>query len=199
MKDLLAPKTTQKAQVIPLRVTYNCTLSNKKQIIRNHWSILETNKALDRTFPVETVIAFHKNKSLKQLIGGNTIRNNNIKKLGNKYEGKCTPCKSGIWSLCCLQVQNTHSFCSQQNGWIFTIFHSVNCKRDFVIYLLECQKCHIQYVSKAETDFNLRLNNHRKNVYKPDAIPASHHFAVKDYIFNRDVSFIIIEQICKST
>ena len=68
-----------------------------------------------------------------------------------------------------------------------------------MIYLLECQKCHIQYVGKAETDFNLRLNNHRRNVYKPDAIPAPHHFAVKDHIFNRDASSIIIEQIRKST
>ena len=40
---------------------------------------------------------------------------------------------------------------------------STNCKSDFVIYLLECKKCHIQYVGKAETDFNLRLNNHHKD------------------------------------
>ena len=55
------------------------------------------------------------------------------------------------------------------------------------------------FIGKVETDFNLRLNNHRKNVYKADAIPASRHFAMKDHIFDRDASFIIIEQICKST
>ena len=33
------------------------------------------------------------------------------------------------------------------------------------------------------------------DVYKADAIPASHHFAMEDHIFNRDASFIIIEQI----
>ena len=109
------------------------------------------------------------------------------------------PCKSGIRPLCRLQVQNTHSFRSQQNGRIFTIFHQVNCKSDFAIYLLECKKCHIQYVGKAETDFNLRLNSHRKDVYKADAIPGSRHFAMKHHIFNRDASFIIIQQIRKST
>ena len=97
-----------------------------------------------------------------------------------------------------MQVQNPYSFRSQQNGRIFTIFHQVNCKRDFGIYLLECEKCHIQYVGKAETDFNLRLKNHSNDVYKADAIPASRHFAVKDHIFNRDATFIIIEQIHKS-
>ena len=48
-KDLLTPKTTQKVQVLPLIVTYNCKLPNIKQIIQNRWSIL-TNKALEKTF-----------------------------------------------------------------------------------------------------------------------------------------------------
>ena len=88
--------------------------SQYKKIIRNHWSILKTNKALEKTFPVESIITFRKNKNLKQLIGRNTIQNDkNIKISSNKYEEKCTPCKSGIRSLCCLQVQNTHSFRSK--------------------------------------------------------------------------------------
>ena len=85
---------------------------------------------------------------------------------------------------CVVYRYKTHSFRSQQNGRIFTIFHQVSCKSDFLIYLLECQKCHIQYVGKTETDFNLRLNNHLKDVYKADAIPALRHFAMKDHIFN---------------
>ena len=71
--DLLTPRTTQKVQVLPLTLTYNRTLPNIKQIIRNHWSILNTYKALEKTFSVEPVIAFCKNISLKQLIGGNTV------------------------------------------------------------------------------------------------------------------------------
>ena len=31
------------------------------------------------------------------------------------------------------------------------------------------------YVGKAETDFNLRLNRHRIDVYKADAISATRH------------------------
>ena len=64
-KNLLTPKTTQKAQALPLTGTYNSTLPNINQIIRNQWSILKTNKALEKTFSVEPIIAFRKNKSLK--------------------------------------------------------------------------------------------------------------------------------------
>ena len=57
----------------------------------------------------------------------------------------------------------------------------------------------MQYVGKAETDFGVRLNNHCKDVYKADPIPVSHHFAMKDHIFNRDASLILIKQIRKGT
>ena len=69
-KDLLTPKTTGKAQVLPLKARHNRTLPNVKQIIRNHWPILKT---LEKTFSVEPIIAFRKRKSLKQLIGEKTI------------------------------------------------------------------------------------------------------------------------------
>ena len=78
--------------------------------------------ALEETFSVKPIIAFRKNISLKQLIGGNTIeKDKNIKKSNNKCETKCKLSKSGIRSLCCLQVRNTYSSRSQQNVWIFTI------------------------------------------------------------------------------
>ena len=84
-----------------------------------------------------------------------------------------------IRSLYCLQVQSTHSFRSQQNERILTMVHQVKCKSSFVIYFFECKKCHIHYVDKAETVLNLRLNNHRQDVYKADGIPASRHFDLK--------------------
>ena len=61
--------------------------------------------------------------------------------------------------------------------------------------MLECTQCKIQCVGKAETEFNIRLNNHRKDVWKPDAIPASHHFSGKKHNFNKHAKFILTEQI----
>ena len=53
----------------------------------------------------------------------------------------------------------------------------------------------MQYLGLVETHLNLRLN--RNDVHKADGIPASSHFVKKDHIFNRNASFIIIEQIDK--
>ena len=62
--------------------------------------------------------------------------------------------------------------------------------------MLKCTKCKIQYVEKAKTEFNIILNKHRKDVWKLDAIPASRYFSGKNYNFNTDEKFILIEQIC---
>ena len=61
--------------------------------------------------------------------------------------------------------------------------------------MLECTKCKIQYAGKAKTAFNIRFNNHRKDVWKPDAIPASRHFSGKSQNFNTHAKFILTEQI----
>ena len=71
----------------------------------------------------------------------------------------------------------------------------MNCKSSFVIYLLECYICNIQYVGKSETPFNIRLNNHRKDVKNPNAIPACKHFNRHDHDFNNHGKIIIVEQL----
>ena len=113
------------------------------------------------------MISFHKSTSLKQLIGTSTIRNN--QKLLTPTQittaGKCTPCYTSR-SLCCQQVLKTTTFTSTQTRKTFKIFHQVICHSNYVIYLLECILYKIQYVRKSETSFNIRLNNHRKDVKK---------------------------------
>ena len=55
----------------------------------------------------------------------------------------------------------------------------------------------MQYVGKAETPFNVRLNNHHKdaNGNNPKAIPASIHFKQPGHNINKHAKFTLIEQI----
>ena len=96
--------------------------------------------------------------------------------------------------LCCQQLIST-TFKSNQTNKTFKIYHRVNCKSSFVIYLLECYICNIQYVGKSETPFNIRLNNHRKDVKNPNAVPACKHFNRNDHDFNNLEKIIIIQQL----
>ena len=48
-------------------------------------------------------------------------------------------------------------FRSNQMNRIFHIYHNLNCKSKYVIYLLECIKCNRQYFGKPETELTLDL------------------------------------------
>ena len=60
---------------------------------------------------------------------------------------------------------------------------------------MECTLCKMQYVRKAETALNLRLNNHRKDTKKPNSILACKHFQEQEHNFNKHAKFIIIDKL----
>ena len=89
----------------------------------------------------------------------------------------------------------TKTFTSQQTKQTLKIFFNLNCKSEYVIYLLECILCKIQYVGKAETALNLRINNHRKDTKKPNYILACKYFQKQGHDFNKHTKFIIIDKL----
>ena len=90
----------------------------------------------------------------------------------------------------CQQIIATTSFASTQTK---ETFDKISCKSSYVINLLECLLCRIQYVGQSETPFCIRLNNHRKNVKKPNAIEALKHFDNRNHVFYKPGKFILIE------
>ena len=154
------------------------------------------NPNLTKIFQSPPILAVRQNKNLRDIIGTKLIESGKVKRnFANNIQGKCTPCLANNRTLCCKQCVHTTMFRSNQTNRIFQIYDNLNCKGKYVIYLLECTKCKIQYVGKTETEFNIRLNNHRKDVWKPDAIPASRNFSDKSHDFNTHAKFILIEQI----
>ena len=60
---------------------------------------------------------------------------------------------------------------------------------------MECTLCHIQYIGKSETQFNLRLNNHRKCVNRQNVPLVDQHFKLPGHYFNQHAKFILVEQL----
>ena len=124
-------------------------------------------------FQEGAITAFKRNRNLKELIGSNCIKNGKSKRAKNTFTiSKCSPCLSKTGNLCCIQLTSNTTFISQQTKRKFKIYHQVNCENEYVIYLMECTLCNKQDVGKAETAFNIRLNNHRKDIKDTNAILA---------------------------
>ena len=59
-------------------------------------------------------------------------------------------------------------------------------------YLVECLKFEKQYVGKSEIQFNMKLNNHRKDITRKGNIPASNDFDIEGQNLKGQTKFIII-------
>ena len=83
---------SKKASYLPLSVTYNRTLPNIKNILQQHWHLLKIDPTLEETFQQAPILAFRKNRNLKDIIVGNKIEFNKVKRKSlTVAKGKCTP------------------------------------------------------------------------------------------------------------
>ena len=58
-----------------------------------HWHLLHINPNLAEIFQNPPILAFRRNKNLRDIIGTKFIENGKVKrKFRNKIQGKCTPC-----------------------------------------------------------------------------------------------------------
>ena len=51
----------------------------------------------------------------------------------------------------------------------------------------------IKYICRSKTSFNIKFNNHRKDIENSNVILAGKHFIKHDHDFNTHGKFIIIE------
>ena len=114
-----------------------------------NWNILQINNKFHRVFKDTHIIAFKRSKNLQEIIGGHTVKQGKVfQKILTKLNGNSMPCSLTRPSLCCTQVLNTQTFTSQRTKKNFNIFHKLTCKSQYVIYLMECILCKIQYAGK---------------------------------------------------
>ena len=179
---------------IPFVTTYNPRTSYIAEVANRNWHFLQSKERLAHIFRERPVIAYKRSKSLRDVLVRSSEGHAIIK-------GSCGPCNKPKCSWCVL-INKTSTFTgTQRDDKVFDIFHTVNCQSTFVIYIIECRICRLQYVGKSETAFNLRLNNHRNHIKRGiNSCELSEHFLhnSRSHDFSKDVTITIIEQIKRS-
>ena len=64
---------------------------------------------------------------------------------------------------------------------------------------MEWMLCNKQYVGKAETSSNIKLNNQQKDGEKVSAIMACKHFQQESQNFNKHAKFTIIDHLTNTS
>ena len=61
---------------------------------------------------------------------------------------------------------------------------------------MECCLCkNSQYVGKSEYKLNLRINTHRKDVWRTDGLPCDKHFQMLGHNFNAHSKFTNTDEV----
>ena len=70
-ETILKEKPKESSNRIPFIVTYNRTLPDLKNIVNKHWPILGIDRNISNVFEKPPIIAYRRNKNLRDLIGLN--------------------------------------------------------------------------------------------------------------------------------
>ena len=108
-------------------------------------------------------------QKLRDILGSTTIENNKAKH-NKTTKGRISP--SNKRSKCCKHVVNMSKFQSSVTKKTYNIWEVMHCKDTSLVYLLSCMK----YVNQS-------------------SLEAGKHFTLPGHNFNRDVRFILIEEI----
>ena len=164
--------------------------------MNNNWHLLHINKSISKTFKSTPILAFRRNKNLKELIGQHHLSGNKKVSTHKHKIGGSRQCLSQIGNICCKQIVSTRTFKSSNTNKTYGIRHNLNCHSRNVIYLGECALCpKKQCVGKTEPPWNKRLYNHRKDSKRTDSIPFDQHFQLPNHDFTKHARFTLIEQV----
>ena len=158
---LLKYKTKEIKNNMVFLTKYHNQLPNIGKAIDDNWNHLHINAKISSAFTDKPIVAYKHNDNLRSLIGQHRISGNKVIRKKLLHKGKCTPCRTKRGNLYCQQVKETSTFTNRVTKKVYKIFHQLNYKSKFCIYLLEYTKCHDRpYVGKFETHGNERINNH---------------------------------------
>ena len=148
-----------------------------------------------QVFPHPPVIAYKRNASLRDLLVHSELPQN---KPSNQQPAGIHKCNHPRCLTCPFlqEGQTNYIFFNTNETRKITDFISCNSKN--LIYLIQCKKCHSQYIGETKRKLNERFGEHRRSILNHHQLlnptPVSLHFNQPGHSIN-DVQLILLELI----
>lgn len=168
--DALSYTTKTRSQRVPLVTSFHPDLPPLQAIIKKHWPIIESQSRFKKVFPVPPVLSFKRPPNLKDILVRANVNTPKVARDSENLEVGCTRCIKGCKT--CDYIQVTNTFVSHITKKTYEIRQATCCTSVNAIYLIECNRCGIQYVGETGNQIRERINNHRSTI--------KHHLSHKD-------------------
>src|SRR5690606_21925627 len=154
-------RNSDTAETVNFITTYHSQNPNFNNILSKNYPILVQETKHLSVFKAPPRTVFKRLPNLKSMLVNSTVN-----KPRTPFEGS-NPCKKSR-CLICIQMEATSSIKSLNRQFIFRIKGNFNCDAFNCVYVLECNKCNLQYVGET-IDFRHRINNH-KSRFRTDLV-----------------------------
>ncbi len=178
------PKAKKHTTAIPLIMTYDPRKKELNKIITTNEATLQTD-SMGSHFHKEfhSMVTYRRPRNLKDILVHSDFVRNPIQKPGMRTcPKKCTSCP---------KVAVCDSFTSYSTNKTYKIQGSHNCQSSFIIYLIQCSRCHVQYVGQTSNSLHQRLTSHTSDVKKNKPTSIAAHFNQPHHSI-RDLQCLVI-------
>jgi hypothetical protein len=144
-------------------------LGNLKTVWENNKHILSQHPDTALLATHKFMIAYRRPRNIRDILVKTDMKTNNNK--AGSY-----PCRKFKCQTCRL-MSSGNTFKSSITGKTYNIIGRFDCTSSYLIYLITCKKCLIQYVGQTSTTLNSRLSAHRHDIRHQLDKPISKHFS----------------------
>lgn len=166
-----------------LVLTHSASVPNVSGILRKHHNILNQSPRLASIFSEPPRVVYRRNKNLRDILTSSRLSHSPVTGCGPCNKPRCQVCP---------HMTKTKTASSTASHFSVKLKGNFNCDSANVVYLLECNTCHLQYIGQTANAFRLRFNNHRAHAKSLPNLPLSRHVGIPGHSFN-NLKVTIIE------
>ena len=193
----LQTKDVNKPKRIPFITTFNPSLPHISNIIKKHYNLLLSSNRCKNVFQNLPVVAFRRSPNLRDLLVTAKLPSNSTNSHPQLPSGSfrcgqnCTTCPY------ISDGQPSYTFFS--TGETYPIKSNLTCNTKNLIYMIQCNRCNLQYIGETKRRLKDRFNEHRRTIDNPNSkskpTTVAEHFLSSPNHTANDMQLIPIEKI----
>ena len=167
---------TTKADRTPFVISFN-PAPKISSVVEKHITILQSSTNCKKAFPHPPVIAYKRNASLRDLQVHSELP---VNKPSDQRPTGIHKCNHPRCLTCSFLQEGQTSFTIFTTKETREITNYISCHSKNLIYLIQCKKCHCQYIGETKRQLNGRFGEHRRSILNHHQLsnptPVSLHF-----------------------
>ena len=190
----LQTKDVNKPKRISFITTFNPSLLHISNIIKKHYNLLLSSNRCKNVFQHLPVVSFRRSLNLRDLLVTAKISSNFANPQLPSGSFRC----GKNCSTCPYISHGLTSYTFSSTGETHPIKSNLTCDTKNLIYMIQCNRCILQYIGETKRRLKDRFNEHRCTIDNPNTkskpTTAAQHFLSSNHTAN-DMQLIPIEKI----